>query len=77
MPPLGVFRMAIGLVVAAFMGAALGLVWQSSGLGDPDPEEEVAEEQEDGADPAPAATPATPAPAPAAPAKTPTIPQSG
>ncbi len=26
--------MALALVVAAFLGAALGLVWQDSGLGD-------------------------------------------
>ena len=71
MPPLGVFRMAAGLVAAAFTGAALGLVWQSSGLGDPDPEDEVAGT----ADPAKEARPAEPAaPEPSASA---TIPQSG
>ena len=33
-PPLHVIVMAIALVLAAFLGAAVGLVWQSSGLGD-------------------------------------------
>lgn len=31
---LGVGRMALALVVAAFLGGALGLIWQSTGLGD-------------------------------------------
>ena len=35
-PPLRVWLMAIGLVVSAFLGASLGLVWQTSGLGDAD-----------------------------------------
>jgi hypothetical protein len=30
---LGVIPMALALVVAAFLGASLGLVWQSTGLG--------------------------------------------
>jgi len=34
--PLLVVPMALGLVLAAFTGAALGLVWQSSGLGSED-----------------------------------------
>jgi len=33
-PPLNVVAMAIVLVLAAFAGAGIGLVWQSSGLGD-------------------------------------------
>ena len=33
-PPLNVIAMAIVLVLAAFAGAGIGLVWQSSGLGD-------------------------------------------
>ena len=33
-PPLHVIVMAIVLVLAAFAGAGIGLVWQSSGLGD-------------------------------------------
>ena len=31
--PLYVIRMALALVLAAFLGAALGLVWQSAGFG--------------------------------------------
>lgn len=31
--PLNIWLMALALVAAAFTGAALGLVWQSSGLG--------------------------------------------
>ncbi|AKH42662.1 hypothetical protein FHS61_000432 [Altererythrobacter atlanticus] len=42
--PLHVWMMALVLALAAFAGAALGLVWQSSGLGD-DPAEERAEEE--------------------------------
>ena len=38
---LGVFPMAIALVVAAFLGASLGLVWQSTGLGEDSEGEEV------------------------------------
>lgn len=33
-PRLGVWRMALALVLAAFLGGALGLIWQSTGLGD-------------------------------------------
>ncbi len=33
-PPLYVIPMGIALVLAAFLGAAVGLVWQSSGLGE-------------------------------------------
>ena len=31
--PLHVIPMALALVLAAFLGAALGLIWQSVGLG--------------------------------------------
>jgi len=31
--PLGVPWMALALIFAAFLGAVLGLVWQSSGIG--------------------------------------------
>ena len=31
--PLHVVAMALALVLAAFLGAALGLVWQSAGFG--------------------------------------------
>ena len=37
--PLYVMPMALALVLAAFLGAALGLVWQSAGFGE---EEEAA-----------------------------------
>jgi hypothetical protein len=32
--PLHVVPMALALVLAAFLGGALGLVWQSAGFGD-------------------------------------------
>ena len=32
--PLYVMPMALALVLAAFLGAALGLVWQSAGFGE-------------------------------------------
>ena len=32
--PLHVIPMALALVLAAFLGAALGLVWQSAGFGE-------------------------------------------
>ena len=35
-PVFGVWRMAAALVFAAFLGGALGLVWQSAGLGGED-----------------------------------------
>ncbi len=38
---LGVFAMAIALVLAAFIGAVTGLIWQSSGWFSEEPEEEV------------------------------------
>lgn len=40
-PPLNVILMAISLALAAFLGAAAGLVWQSSGLGDEDAAEQA------------------------------------
>lgn len=33
-PRLGVLPMALALAISAFLGASLGLVWQSSGLGE-------------------------------------------
>ena len=39
--PLGVFLMLAALVVAAFIGATAGLVWQSSGWFDEDDPREV------------------------------------
>lgn len=39
--PLGVMRMALALVAAAFLGAAIGLVWQDSGLGEAEEGEQV------------------------------------
>ena len=36
--PLGVVFIASGLVVAAFLGAGMGLIWQSSGIGAEDEE---------------------------------------
>ncbi len=41
--PLHVFAMALALVLAAFLGAVAGLVWQSSGLG----EDEAAQSAQD------------------------------
>ena len=41
--PLHVGIMALALVLAAFLGAALGLVWQSAGFGE-DAEAEAAAE---------------------------------
>lgn len=34
----GVWRMAAALALAAFLGGALGLVWQSAGFGEDDAE---------------------------------------
>ena len=34
--PLNVISMALALVLAAFLGAALGLIWHASGFGDDD-----------------------------------------
>lgn len=39
--PLGVIAMLLGLVIAAFLGAAAGLIWQSSDGFDEDAKEEV------------------------------------
>ena len=39
--PIGVIPMLFALVIAAFLGAAVGLVWQSSDFLDEEPEEEV------------------------------------
>lgn len=39
--PLYVIPMALALVFAAFVGAALGLVWHASGFGDPPPPEQA------------------------------------
>jgi len=39
--PLGVLWMAAALIGAAFLGATLGLVWQSAGFGADEPEEQV------------------------------------
>jgi hypothetical protein len=36
-PRLGVRMMLLALVLSAFLGGALGLLWHSSGLGDADP----------------------------------------
>lgn len=41
--PLYVLPMALALLLAAFLGAAVGLVWQSSGLGEEVEEGEGAE----------------------------------
>ncbi len=38
---LGVLRMALALVIAAFLGGALGLIWQSASFFGDEPEEEV------------------------------------
>lgn len=43
--PLGIWAMAIALVVSAFLGAAIGLVWQSSDWLSEEPEEEVLTKQ--------------------------------
>ncbi|MEO5707110.1 MAG: hypothetical protein ABIT10_00785 [Alteraurantiacibacter sp.] len=43
-PRLGVGRMALALVLAAFLGGALGLIWQSTGLGDDNQAESAASE---------------------------------
>lgn len=44
---LGVMRMALALVLAAFLGAALGLVWQSSSFFEDDEEVEVLTTQDE------------------------------
>ena len=40
--PLHVIPMALALVLAAFLGGALGLVWQAAGFGGDEPEKAVA-----------------------------------
>ena len=46
---LGAIWIALALAIAAFLGAALGMVWQSSGLGSSgksdDKQEEVADDE--------------------------------
>lgn len=44
--PLGVLVMAVALVLAAFLGAALGLIWQGSDWFSDQPEEEVLTSQD-------------------------------
>lgn len=39
--PLGIWIMAAALVISAFLGASIGLVWQSSDWLSQDPEEDV------------------------------------
>ena len=41
--PLGVIWMALALAAAAFTGAALGMLWHWSGLGDDEPVAEASE----------------------------------
>lgn len=43
--PLGVIIMAIALVLAAFLGAAAGLIWQSADWFSEEPEDEVLTKQ--------------------------------
>jgi hypothetical protein len=49
-PVFGVWRMALALALAAFLGGALGLVWQSAGFGEDD-EPDLTEELVDPVDP--------------------------
>jgi len=42
-PVFGVWRMAAALALAAFLGGALGLVWQSADFGEDDEDAERAE----------------------------------
>ncbi len=42
--PLHVVPMALALVLAAFLGGAVGLVWQSAGFGEDDEPEAAPEE---------------------------------
>jgi hypothetical protein len=44
--PLYVIAMTLALVLAAFLGAALGVVWQSAGLGGADETEVSAKSRE-------------------------------
>ena len=43
--PLGVIWMALALVAAAFVGAALGLLWHWSGLGSDEPAAEASADE--------------------------------
>lgn len=45
-PVFGVWRMALALAMAAFLGGALGLIWQSAGFDDDEGQEEAVEEVE-------------------------------
>jgi hypothetical protein len=49
-PTIGVWRMVAALVAAAFLGGALGLIWQSAGFGE-DEEAAVAATQADAVEP--------------------------
>ncbi|MFC3100492.1 hypothetical protein [Altererythrobacter lauratis] len=57
-PIFGVWRMALALVLAAFLGAALGLAWQNFGMADEenaqsgDAVEELTAEEEAAEEPA-------------------------
>ena len=42
---LGAIWIALALAIAAFLGAALGMVWQSSGLGSREPDEAAVDEE--------------------------------
>ena len=44
--PLNVIAMALALALAAFLGAAMGLIWHASGFGDSD--EKTANAQQPG-----------------------------
>lgn len=50
-PIIGVWRMAAALVLAAFLGGALGLILQSAGFGEDDDAEVAAADQTEAADP--------------------------
>lgn len=45
--PLNVIAMALGLVLAAFLGAALGLIWHASGMGGEEEAAAVADQPAD------------------------------
>jgi hypothetical protein len=45
--PLHVIAMALALAFAAFLGAALGLVWHASGFGEQTPPADAAAQQPD------------------------------
>jgi hypothetical protein len=42
----GVWRMALALALAAFLGGAVGLVWQSAGFDDDEGQDEAVEAAE-------------------------------